>query len=160
MPHDTTATLEDPRRPQARRRPLRLRPVEGPPRAARSTSPTPARRSWAPRTARSRSRQVVGRVRARAAPSCSALPDGYEVALGNGGTTAFWDAAAFGLVRDRALHLTYGEFSAKFAKVTQGAPFLGDPVVVEAEPGDAPAPRADPTASTSSAGRTTRPRPA
>ena len=47
-------------------------------------------------------------------------PDGYEVALGNGGTTALWDALAFGMVRDRALHLTYGEFSSKFAKVTGG----------------------------------------
>jgi len=68
------------------------------------------------------------------------LPAGYEVVLGNGGTTAFWDAAAFGLVRERSLHLTFGEFSSKFAKVTQGAPFLGDPVVVSAEPGDAPVP--------------------
>jgi phosphoserine aminotransferase len=67
-------------------------------------------------------------------------PDGYEVALGNGGATAFWDAAAFGLVEDRALHLTYGEFSSKFATVTTGAPFLQDPVVVSADPGDAPDP--------------------
>ncbi len=73
------------------------------------------------------------------------LPEGYEVALGNGGTTAFWDAAAFGLVERRALHLSYGEFSQKFASVTSGAPFLEDPVVVSAEPGDAPAPRADPS---------------
>jgi phosphoserine aminotransferase len=69
------------------------------------------------------------------------LPDGYEVALGNGGTTCFWDALAFGMVRERSLHLTYGEFSSKFAKVTGAAPFLGDPVVVSAEPGDAPAPQ-------------------
>ncbi|HEV3048211.1 MAG TPA: phosphoserine transaminase [Solirubrobacteraceae bacterium] len=67
-------------------------------------------------------------------------PDGYEVALGNGGATAFWDAAAFGLVRRRALHLSFGEFSQKFATVTGGAPFLDDPVVVAAEPGDAPDP--------------------
>jgi phosphoserine aminotransferase len=67
-----------------------------------------------------------------------ALPDGYEVALGNGGATAFWDAAAFGLIEDRALHLTYGEFSSKFATVTKGAPFLQDPIVVSADPGDAP----------------------
>jgi len=72
-------------------------------------------------------------------------PDGYEVALGNGGTTAFWDAAALGLVRERALHLTYGEFSQKFATVTTAAPFLADPIVLQAEPGDAPAPAADPT---------------
>jgi phosphoserine aminotransferase len=69
-------------------------------------------------------------------------PDGYEVVLGNGGTTAFWDAAAFGLIERRALHLTYGEFSQKFAAVTTGAPFLEDPIVVGAEPGDAPDPSA------------------
>ena len=69
------------------------------------------------------------------------LPDGYEVALGNGGTTCFWDALAFGMLRERSLHLTYGEFSSKFATVTKGAPFLADPVVVSAEPGDAPAPQ-------------------
>jgi phosphoserine aminotransferase len=74
------------------------------------------------------------------------LPDDYEVALGNGGTTAFWDAAAAWLVRERPLHLTYGEFSSKFAKTTAGAPFLADPILIEAEPGDAPAPVADPEA--------------
>jgi phosphoserine aminotransferase len=67
-----------------------------------------------------------------------ALPDGYEVALGNGGATAFWDAAAFGLIERRSAHLTYGEFSKKFATVASGAPFLEDPVVLDAEPGDAP----------------------
>ena len=71
------------------------------------------------------------------------LPDGYEIVLGNGGTTAFWDAAAFGLVRGRAQHLSYGEFSAKFAKVTAGAPFLGEPTVVSAEPGSVAAPVAE-----------------
>jgi phosphoserine aminotransferase len=70
------------------------------------------------------------------------LPDGHEVALGNGGATAFWDAAAFGLIERRALHLAYGEFSAKFAAVTTGAPFLEDPAVVTADPGDAPDPGA------------------
>jgi phosphoserine aminotransferase len=74
------------------------------------------------------------------------VPDGYEVALGNGGTTAFWDAATCCLVRERALHLAYGEFSAKFAACTRDAPFLAEPVVVEAEPGDAPQPVADPAA--------------
>jgi phosphoserine aminotransferase len=74
------------------------------------------------------------------------LPDGYEVALGNGGTTAFWDAAAAWLVRERPLHLTYGEFSSKFAKATAAAPHLADPIVIEADPGDAPAPVADPDA--------------
>jgi len=90
-------------------------------------------------------RDLVGRVRSGLAELFS-LPDGYEVALGNGGTTAFWDAAAAWIVRERALHLTYGEFSSKFAKATAGAPFLGDPILVEADPGDAPAPTADPAA--------------
>jgi phosphoserine aminotransferase len=90
-------------------------------------------------------RDLVGRIRAGLGELFS-LPDGYEVALGNGGATAFWDAAAAWLVRDRALHLSYGEFSSKFAKTTAGAPFLADPIVVEAEPGEAPAPVADPDA--------------
>ncbi len=87
-------------------------------------------------------RDLVARVRGGLSELLS-LPDGYEIALGNGGTTAFWDAAAAWLVREKALHLTYGEFSQKFAKVTAGAPFLADPIVVEAEPGDAPVPAAD-----------------
>jgi len=90
-------------------------------------------------------RDLVGRVRSGLGELFS-LPDGYEVALGNGGTTAFWDAACVWLVRERALHLTYGEFSQKFAKATAGAPFLADPILIEAEPGDAPAPTADPAA--------------
>jgi phosphoserine aminotransferase len=68
------------------------------------------------------------------------LPDGYQVIMGNGGTTAFWDAAALGLVRNRSQHLTFGEFSAKFAGVTGKAPFLADPQVISADPGDAPEP--------------------
>jgi phosphoserine aminotransferase len=87
-------------------------------------------------------RDLVARVRGGLA-ELLLLPDGYEIVLGNGGTTAFWDAAAAWLVRERALHLAYGEFSQKFAKVTAGAPFLAEPIVVEAEPGDAPAPVAD-----------------
>jgi phosphoserine aminotransferase len=90
-------------------------------------------------------KELVARIRSGLADLFE-LPDGYEVALGNGGTTAFWDAAAAWLVRERPLHLTYGEFSSKFAKATAGAPFLADPVVIEAEPGDAPAPVADPDA--------------
>jgi phosphoserine aminotransferase len=83
-------------------------------------------------------KDVVARVRGGLRELFS-VPDGYEVALGNGGTTAFWDAAAAGLIRERALHLTFGEFSSKFATVTKRAPFLQDPVVVSADPGDAPA---------------------
>jgi phosphoserine aminotransferase len=87
-------------------------------------------------------RSLVGRLRSGLSELFS-LPAGYEVVLGNGGSTAFWDAAAFGLVRERALHLAYGEFSAKFAESTRGAPFLADPVVVRADPGTAPEPQAD-----------------
>jgi phosphoserine aminotransferase len=90
-------------------------------------------------------RQLVGRIRA-GLEELFGLPDGYEVALGNGGTTAFWDAATSCLVRERALHLSYGEFSSKFAAATRGAPFLSDPIVVEAAPGDAPEPTSDPAA--------------
>jgi phosphoserine aminotransferase len=87
---------------------------------------------------------VVGRVR-QGLKDLFAVPEGYEVMLGNGGTTAFWDAAAAGLVRERALHLSFGEFSNKFAGVTAGAPFLADPVVVKADPGDAPPVQSDPS---------------
>jgi phosphoserine aminotransferase len=90
-------------------------------------------------------RNLVGRVRGGLV-ELFGVPDGYEVVLGNGGTTAFWDAAAAWLVRERALHLTYGEFSQKFAKVTAGAPFLADPLLIEADPGDAPALASDPAA--------------
>jgi phosphoserine aminotransferase len=88
-------------------------------------------------------KDVVGRIRSGLLELFGA-PDGYEVILGNGGTTCFWDAAAFGLVERRAQHLTFGEFSAKFSKVTAGAPFLEDPLVLAADPGDAPEPVADP----------------
>ena len=84
-------------------------------------------------------KSLVHRVREGLA-SLFELPEGYQVILGNGGTTAFWDAAALGLVRNRAQHLTFGEFSTKFATVTRKAPFLADPVVLAAEPGDAPDP--------------------
>ena len=90
-------------------------------------------------------KEVVARVRGGLA-DLFALPEGYEVALGNGGATAFWDAATCGLVRERALHLSYGEFSKKFAAATAAAPFLADPILVEADPGSAPAPVADPAA--------------
>jgi phosphoserine aminotransferase len=82
-------------------------------------------------------KSLVGEIRAGLRELFS-LPDGYEVVLGNGGATAFWDAAAFGLVERRALHLSFGEFSQKFATVTDDAPFLADPLVVKAEPGSAP----------------------
>ncbi len=71
------------------------------------------------------------------------LPEGYEIVLGNGGATAFWDIAAFGLVRDRAQHLVCGEFSSKFASVTTAAPHLGQPTVISSEPGSRPEARAE-----------------
>jgi phosphoserine aminotransferase len=71
------------------------------------------------------------------------LPDGYLVVLGNGGTTAFWDAAAFCLVRQRAQHLSFGEFSAKFAAVTTAAPWLDEPTVIHSAPGSHPEPSAE-----------------
>lgn len=80
----------------------------------------------------------VGRLRAGLADLFS-LPEGYEVVLGNGGSTCFWDAAAFGLIEDRAQFLTFGEFGAKFADGVKKAPFLGDPTILKSEPGDAPA---------------------
>jgi phosphoserine aminotransferase len=70
------------------------------------------------------------------------LPDGYEVVLGNGGTTAFWDAAIFGLIRQRSAHGTFGEFSAKFASGVAEAPFLLEPVIAKGEPGSLALPKA------------------
>jgi phosphoserine aminotransferase len=90
-------------------------------------------------------RDLVKRVR-EGLTELLGLPDGYEVALGNGGTTAFWESACAWLIRQRSLHLTYGEFSSKFAKSAAAAPFLGDPILIEATPGDAPAPRGEPAA--------------
>ena len=85
-------------------------------------------------------KQVVARVRSGLRELFN-LPDAYEVLLGNGGTTAFWDAAIAGVIRERALHLTYGEFSSKIASGTKSAPFLADPVIVDAPAGDAPDPQ-------------------
>ena len=87
-------------------------------------------------------RNLVGNVRNGLADLFS-LPEGYEIILGNGGSTAFWDIAAFGLVRERAQHLAFGEFSAKFGSVTQKAPFLGDSTIIKGEPGTLPAPTAE-----------------
>ena len=89
-------------------------------------------------------KNLVGRVRDGLRQLFS-LPDGYEVILGNGGSTAFWDAAAFGLIDKRSLHLTYGEFSSKFASCVVKNPFVGDPVIVKADPGSAPKPQSDPS---------------
>ncbi len=82
-------------------------------------------------------RNLVGRVRDGVA-SLFGLPEGYEVVLGNGGATAFWDIAAFGLIREKSQHLSFGEFSAKFAASAAAAPWLADPSVIRAEPGSRP----------------------
>ena len=87
-------------------------------------------------------KSLVGRVRSGLARLFSP-PDGYEVLLGNGGSTAFWDIAAFGLIREKSQHLTFGEFSSKFAKVTKGAPWLAEPSVIASEPGTHPLPVAE-----------------
>ena len=88
-------------------------------------------------------RSVVGRVRA-GLRDLFELPEGYEVLLGNGGSTLFWDAAVFGLIERRSQHLSFGEFSSKFAAVAAGAPHLGAPDVIESEPGTCPEPRPNP----------------
>jgi phosphoserine aminotransferase len=72
-----------------------------------------------------------------------ALPDDYLVVLGNGGSTAFWEIAAFGLIRQRAQHLSFGEFSAKFAAVTTAAPWLDEPTIIRSAPGSHPEPSAE-----------------
>ena len=87
-------------------------------------------------------KDVVRRVRTGLA-ELFGLPEGYEVVLGNGGTTAFWDIAVLNLVRERSQHLVFGEFSSKFAAATKAAPFLADPSVVSSEPGTHPLPRAE-----------------
>ncbi|MGX9670464.1 phosphoserine transaminase [Mycobacterium sp. HM-7] len=88
-------------------------------------------------------KNLVGRVR-DGVKQLFSTPDGYEVILGNGGSTAFWDAAAFGLIDKRSLHLTYGEFSSKFASCVAKNPFVGDPIIIKADAGSAPAVQSDP----------------
>jgi phosphoserine aminotransferase len=87
-------------------------------------------------------KNVVGRIRSGLRDLFS-LPDGYEVVLGNGGTTAFWDVATFGLIRAKSQHLSFGEFSSKFAKAAGQAPHLADPTVITSEPGRHPLPEAE-----------------
>jgi len=87
-------------------------------------------------------KDLVGSVRSGLKDLFSA-PEGYEVILGVGGSTAFWDAASFGLVRSRAQHLSFGEFGSKFAKATDKAPFLEGSSILTAEPGTRPEPVAE-----------------
>src|SRR5687768_9047666 len=88
-------------------------------------------------------RRVVGSVR-QGLTELFGLPEGWEVVLGNGGTTAFWDAATFHLIDERSQHLSFGEFSSKFAEAATAAPHLKDPEVVTAAPGTHPEPHAGP----------------
>ncbi len=87
-------------------------------------------------------KDVVGRVR-NGLKDLFSLPDGYEVVLGNGGSTAFWDVATFGQIEKKSQHLSFGEFSSKFASAAKAAPFLDDPSVIKAEPGSHPLPVAE-----------------
>jgi phosphoserine aminotransferase len=87
-------------------------------------------------------KDTVGRVRAGLAELFS-LPDGYQVVLGNGGATAFWDIATFGLIERKSQHLSFGEFSSKFASAAAAAPWLEDPTVIKSEPGSRPDARAE-----------------
>ena len=103
-------------------------------------------------------KNTVGRVRDGLAAFFD-LPEGYEVVLGNGGATAFWDIATFGLIRDKSQHLTFGEFSAKFASAAAAAPWLEAPVGHQERPGLAARRRSPRRASTSTPGPTTRRRP-
>src|SRR6478672_994379 len=82
-------------------------------------------------------RNLVGRVRDGLA-TFFGLPEGYEVVFGNGGATAFWDVATHGLIRERSQHLSFGEFSAKFAAAAKAAPWLADPSIVKSDPGTRP----------------------
>ena len=84
-------------------------------------------------------KNLVKRVREGVAQLFS-LPEGYQVVLGNGGSTAFWDIAAFGLIRNKSQHLSFGEFSSKFAAAAKAAPWLAEPQVIKAEPGTHPLP--------------------
>ncbi|MFD7639797.1 phosphoserine transaminase [Kitasatospora sp. NPDC059795] len=87
-------------------------------------------------------KNIVKRVRQGVAELFS-LPEGYQVVLGNGGSTAFWDIAAFGLVREKSQHLNFGEFSSKFASSVKAAPWLAEPTVIKTEPGTHPLPVAE-----------------
>ncbi len=87
-------------------------------------------------------KSLVGRVR-EGISSLFSLPEGYEVVLGNGGATAFWDIAAFGLIGRHSQHLSFGEFSSKFAAAVEHAPFLDAPTVITAPTGTLPSPRAE-----------------
>lgn len=82
-------------------------------------------------------KEIVGQVRS-GLKSLFSLPDGYEVIIGNGGSTAFWDIATFGLIENKSQHLVFGEFSSKFATCARQAPMISEPSIIKAEPGSHP----------------------
>jgi phosphoserine aminotransferase len=88
-------------------------------------------------------RSVVGRIRSGMA-DLFALPDGYEVVLGNGGAAYFWDVAAFSLIERRTQHLAFGNFSESFVNMVAAAPHLDDPEVIASPAGTHPRPRPNP----------------
>ncbi|GHH69033.1 phosphoserine aminotransferase [Streptomyces sulfonofaciens] len=88
-------------------------------------------------------KNLVGRVR-EGVSALFSLPEGYEVILGNGGSTAFWDIATHGLIDNKSQHLSFGEFSSKFAKASKLAPWLAEPTIVSADPGTHPEAHAEP----------------
>ena len=134
--------LEIPAAPAPDRRPFRLRAVEGPVPSRWRCSRPGVRATSGRATARRRS-ATSSRGSAPAWPSSSRCRTATRSALGNGGTTAFWDVATFCLVETRSQHLSFGEFSSKFAECTRAAPFLEDPQVIASEPGTHPDPVAD-----------------
>ncbi|MFJ2771865.1 phosphoserine transaminase [Streptomyces sp. NPDC087300] len=87
-------------------------------------------------------KNLVGRVR-EGVGNLFSLPEGYEVILGNGGSTAFWDVATHGLIENKSQHLSFGEFSSKFAKAAKLAPWLAEPTVISSDPGTHPDPKAE-----------------
>ena len=87
-------------------------------------------------------KNTVGSVR-EGLTSLFNLPAGWEIVMGNGGSTVFWDVATFGLIRERSHHLVFGEFSSKFAEASAAAPHLADPIIVSSDPGTHPASASD-----------------
>jgi phosphoserine aminotransferase len=87
-------------------------------------------------------KNIVGSVR-EGLTSLFNLPAGWEIVMGNGGSTVFWDVATFGLIRERSHHLVFGEFSSKFAEASAAAPHLADPIIVSSDPGTHPASASD-----------------
>ena len=148
----------DPRRPAARRRTVRRRAVQDParpPRRPRRDRPLADGHVPPPGAGARPGRPRPRRPRRR----FFAMPDGYEVVLGNGGATAFWDVATYGLIEQRSQHLTFGEFSVQVRHGRQGRAVARRPRGHLQRPGLAARARSPRTASTSTPGPTTRPRP-